>query len=83
MKIERKNEIVVYQPNETLRLEARVLHESIWLTQAGIAELFGVKSQAITKHLKNIFAEGELLQSATCSKMEQVQKEGSRRISRS
>ena len=47
-----------------------------------MAELFDVNSQAITKHLKNIFDEGELLKEATCSKMEQVQKEGERLVKR-
>ena len=37
-----ENQIVVYQPNETVRLETRYAHESIWLTQLKIAELFGV-----------------------------------------
>ena len=55
MKPERKNEIVVYQPDEVMRLEVRVLDESVWLTQAQIAELFGTKRPAITKHLANIY----------------------------
>ena len=55
---------------------------TLWLTQAAMAELFGVGSQAITKHLKNIYAEGELSLEATCSKMEQVQNEGNRQVSR-
>ena len=49
-----ENQIVVYQPNETVRLETRYAHESIWLTQLKIAELFGVQKAAISKHLKNI-----------------------------
>ena len=78
----RKNEIVVYQPNETLRLEVRLQGESIWLPQQRIADLFGVQKAAISKHLKNIFASGELVESATVSKMETVQVEGSRRVTR-
>ena len=77
-----KNEIVVYQPNETLRLEVRLQGESIWLPQQRIADLFGVQKAAISKHLKNIFAIGELVESATVSKMETVQVEGSRRVTR-
>ncbi len=73
-----KNEIVVYQPNETVRLEARYAHESIWLTQLKIAELFGVQKAAISKHLKNIYSTGELVCDATVSKMETVQNEGGR-----
>ena len=58
VKIEPKNEIVVYQPDEVMRLEVRVLDESVWLTQAQIAELFGTKRPAITKHLTNIYKTG-------------------------
>ena len=77
-----KSEIVVYQPNETLRLEVRLQGESIWLPQQRIADLFGVQKAAISKHLKNIFASGELVESATVSKMETVQVEGSRHVTR-
>ena len=56
--------------------------ETFWLTQKAMAELFDVNSQAITKHLMNIFEEGELDKDSTCSKMEQVQKEGSRNVTR-
>jgi hypothetical protein len=48
-----------------------------------MAELFGVNPQAVTKHIKNIYTEGELLEKSTCSKMEQVQTEGKRAIKRS
>ena len=67
-----ENEIVVYQPNETVRLEARYAHESIWLTQLKIAELFGVQKAAISKHLKNIYSTGELVRETTVSKKETV-----------
>ncbi len=77
-----KNEIVVYQPNETVRLEARYAHESIWLTQLKIAELFGVQKAAISKHLKNIYSTGERVRDATVSKMETVQNEGGRTVVR-
>lgn len=45
-------------------------NETVWLTQKQMAELFDVKSQAITRHLKNIYNEEELFKEATCSKME-------------
>ena len=77
-----KNEIVVYQPNETLRLEVQLRDESIWLPQQKIADLFGVQKAAISKHLKNIYASGELQSAATVSKMETVQVEGRRRVVR-
>ena len=47
-----------------------------------MAELFGVNRQAITKHLKNIFDDGELEETSTCSILEQVQREGSREVKR-
>ena len=77
-----KNEIVVYQPDETLRLETRYAAESIWLPQLQIAKLFGVQKAAISKHLKNIYATGELERTATVSKMETVQAEGGRTVVR-
>lgn len=77
MKLERKNEIVVYQPDEVMRLEVRVLDESVWLTQAQIAELFGTKRPAITKHLANIYKTGELEKDGTCSILEHMGHAGS------
>lgn len=56
--------------------------ETIWLTQKGMAELFGVEVPAISKHIANIFDEGELQPDATVSKMEIVQQEGSRNVRR-
>ncbi len=77
-----KNAIVVYQPNATIRLETLYSNESIWLTQLKIAELFGVQKAAVSKHLKNIFAIGELDRAATVSKMETVRPEGTRTVAR-
>ena len=77
-----RNEIVVYQPDKTLRLETRYADESIWLPQSQIAKLFGVQKAAISKHLKNIYATGELERTATVSKMETVQTEGNRTVVR-
>ena len=77
-----QNEIVLYQPNELTKLEVRVADETVWLTQAQMAELFDVNRQAITKHLKNIYDSQELEQEATCSILELVQLEGNRRVKR-
>ena len=74
------NEIVLYQPNETIQLEVRLQDETVWLNQQQIAVLFGTQRQAITKHLKNIFESGELDRQATCSILELVQKEGNRMV---
>ena len=82
VKSERKNEIVVYQPNETMRLEVQLRDESIWLSQQKIADLFGVQKAAISKHLKKIYDSGELKESATVSKMETVRDEGGRKVVR-
>ena len=54
------NEIIIYQPDSTVKLEVRLENETVWLTQQQIADLFGVKQPAISKHLKNIFDSGEL-----------------------
>jgi hypothetical protein len=51
-----------------VRVNAVLRERTLWLTQKSMAGLFGVKSQAITKHLKNIYATGELQIAATCSK---------------
>ena len=77
-----KNEIVVYQPNETLRLEVRVENESVWLTQSKIGELFGVDRTVINRHIHNIYRTCELKETATCAKIAQVQNEGGRKIRR-
>ena len=55
-----KDEIVVYQPNETTRLEVRVEQKTVWLTQAQLCQLFGRERSVITKHIRNVFAEGEV-----------------------
>lgn len=71
-----KDEIIIYQSQSTLRLEVRLQDETVWLTQAQIAELFGTKRQAITKHLQNIFNSGELDKNSVSSKMEQTAQDG-------
>lgn len=65
-----------------ISVNAVVKDETIWLTQKGMAELFDVEVPAVSKHLSNIFAEGELQPDATISKMEIVQQEGSRNVRR-
>ena len=66
-----ENQIIVYQPNETMRLDVRLENETVWLTQEQIANLFGTKRPAITKHLANIYKSGELEREGTCSIMVQ------------
>ncbi|WP_455589157.1 virulence RhuM family protein [Bacteroides rodentium] len=69
-------EIILYQPDEEVRLEVRLEHETVWLTQEQIANLFGTKRPAITKHLNNIYNSGELDKRTTCSILEHVGNEG-------
>ena len=55
-----KGEVILYQPNETVRLEVRLENETVWLTQQQIADLFEKERSGITKHINNIFSEAEL-----------------------
>ena len=59
---QRRGEIVIYQPDEVTRLEVRVEGETVWLTQSQMADLFGRDRTVITKHIRNIFAEQELVE---------------------
>ena len=80
---QQKQEIVLYKMDETnVCVSVYYQNETFWLTQKAMAELFDVHTQAITKHLSNIYAEVELEKASTCSKMEQVQTEGSRSVTR-
>ena len=69
-------------PNGKVKVEIFLRDENIWLTQAKIAELFGVERSVVTKHLQNIFQEGELNKNSTCAKIAQVQIEGPRQVTR-
>ena len=71
-----QGEIILYQPDETVKLEVRMEDETVWLTQAQIAELFGTGRQAITKHLKNIFSSEELKEDSVCSILELTASDG-------
>src|SRR3989338_2858298 len=76
-------EFLLYtDPNGKVKVEIFLRDENIWLTQAKIAELFGVDRSVVTKHLQNIFETGELTKEATCAKIAQVQNEGSRQVER-
>ena len=67
-----KGEIILYQPTEDIRIEARIVYETIWLTQQQISVLFGTKRPAITKHISNIYSSGELDKESTCSILEHM-----------
>ena len=69
-------------PDDEGKVQVVVKDETLWCTQKAMAQLFGVGVPAISKHLANIYAEGELQAEATISKMETVQIEGTRNIKR-
>ena len=60
MAAETENQIVVYQPNETVRLDVRLENETVWLTQEQMSMLFGRDQSVIARHINHIFSEGEL-----------------------
>ena len=75
MKEEQK--IVIYQTEDgQTQIDVRLENETVWLTQKQIAELFGTKRPAITKHLKNIYLSEELDEASTCSILEHMGNEG-------
>lgn len=76
------NFLIYKTAEEDITVNAVIRDETIWLTQKAMSELFGVQAPAISKHLNNIYEEGELLASSTISKMEIVQEEGSRAVKR-
>ena len=65
-------------PDNSVQLQVKVQEETVWLTQKQLADLFGVKKAAISKHVANIFSQGELSPDATVSKMETVVERGFR-----
>lgn len=77
------SEIVIYEDQDGPNpVQVRLEGETVWLTQAQMVQLFQVKPQNITLHLKNIFTGGELEEAATCKDFLQVQSEGSRQVER-
>ena len=76
-------EILIYQNQEgNIKIDVRLEEETVWLTQAQIALLFGKGRTTITEHIANVFSEGELEQNRTCRKFRLVQKEGTREVER-
>ena len=70
-----ENQIVVYQPNDTVRLDVRLENETVWLMQAQMCDLFGVVKSNVSYHLKNIFGTNELDYGATVQKIRTVRTE--------
>lgn len=71
-----KGEIVMYQPDETIRLEVRMGEETVWLTQQQMAELFDKDRTVIGRHIRNIYKEEELERDITCAKFAHMGSEG-------
>ena len=74
--------LIVYSDGE-LELKISINHETIWLTQKQLADLFDVESNNITYHIKNIYKQKELAKNSTTQKIRVVQKEGNREVERS
>ena len=77
-----KGEIILYQPDNSVELEVRIEAETVWLTQAQIAQLYGVDRTVIVRHIGNIYKTNELNEFSTCAKIAQVQMEGKRSVLR-
>ena len=77
-----ENQIVVYQPDDTIRLDVRLENETVWLTQSQMGELFGCTTRNVRIHLENIYSCGELAQEATRKDFFLVRMEGSRQVRR-
>jgi Virulence protein RhuM family len=76
-------EVVLYEaPDGQIRLDVRLEQDTVWLTQAQMADLFGRERSVVTKHLRNVYSEHELDPAATCAKFAQVQMEGARTVAR-
>ena len=82
MELQSNNFILYTDENGNVKVEVFLRDETIWLTQKAMAELFGVQKAAISKHLRNIFASGELQKKSTVSILETVQTEGKRQVKR-
>ena len=72
-----ENQIVVYHPNETVRLDVRLENETVWLTQSQMGELFGCTTRNVSMHLDNIYSCGELAPEGTRKDFFLVRLEGS------
>ncbi|MDH2918249.1 MAG: RhuM family protein [Sideroxydans sp.] len=77
------SEVLIYASESgQTQVDVRLDAETVWLTQEQMAALFGRERSVVTKHLRNVFKEGELDATATCAKFAQVQNEGGRNVTR-
>ena len=77
-----KNEIILYQPNELTKVEVKIEDDTVWLSLNQMAQLFGRDKSVISRHLKNIYKDGELVSEATVAKNATVQIEAGRQVTR-
>ena len=77
-----KDEIIIYQPNDDLKIEVRLNDEMIWLSQPQIVQLFQSSKSNISEHIKSIYHQNELDKDSTVRKFRTVQQEGNRSVSR-
>jgi len=78
-----RSELLIYQTEDGItKIDVRLENETVWLNQYQLAELFQTDRTSLVKHIKNIYASGELSEESTCAKIAQVQVEGKRRVTR-
>ena len=77
-----QGEIILYQPDEAVKLEVRLEDETVWLTQAQIVDLFQSSKANISEHIKNIYDQKELEESSTVRDFRTVRQEGKRQVMR-
>lgn len=75
-------EIILYQRGDAPAIDVRLDGETVWLSQQQLADLFQTSRTNVVEHIANIYAEGELIQEATCREFRQVRKEGNRQVTR-
>ena len=80
--MENQGEIILYQPDNEVKLEVRLEEDTVWLTQAQIVELFQSSKANISEHIKNIYEQEELEESATVRDFRTVRQEGKRQVVR-
>ncbi len=79
-----QNKIIIYRTEDGhTQIDVRMENETVWLTQAQMAELFQTDRTSIVRHINNIYKVEELDRESTCAKIAQVQMEGSRKVTRS
>ena len=80
--MEQQGEIILYQPDETIKLEVRMEDDTVWLTQAQMVDLFQSSKANISEHIKNIYEQQELIADSTVRDFRTVRMEGNRQVVR-